>query len=284
MGNRPVEGVDPDGRLFGTALTAIWDFVDKAFTDGGLDFTASSATRNNAWAAFDPSAPWSKTHRAARIDGGLFQTDDTQSWLGRGLQLLSRFSWESPQTLFGNLVNHSLNVAGTVNDVSYFRGRTAVNSSIFNDFTGGAFAIGNYITGPPNMQASFQDHLFVHEFGHTLQSRLFGPMYLFGVGVPSLLSAGVWPRNHETRWFEADASRRGANYFDREFGTGVNGYVPGREAFFDRNSFVNGGRSLYINRRTGSPNFGDNPTRYRFRWYDPLIQVAWLLPLFVLFP
>jgi hypothetical protein len=78
--------------------------------------------------------------------------------------------------------------------------------------------------------------------------------------------------------------QEGANYFDREFGTGVNGYVPGRAAFFDRNSFVNGVRSPYINRRTGSPNFGDNPTRYRFRWYDPLIQVAGLLPLFVLFP
>jgi hypothetical protein len=109
-----------------------------------------------------------------------------------------------------------------------------------------------------------------------------GKAFWRSVGVPSLLSAGIWGANHETRWFGADASRRGANYFDREFGSGANGYVPGGAAFFDRNSFVNGGRSPYINRRTGIPNFADNPIRYRFRWYDPLIQAAGLLPLFLL--
>jgi hypothetical protein len=32
--------------------------------------------------------------------------------------------------------------------------------------------------------------IFMHEYGHTVDSRLFGVSYLFAIGVPSAISAG----------------------------------------------------------------------------------------------
>ena len=38
----------------------------------------------------------------------------------------------------------------------------------------------------------FSKMLVVHEYGHTIQSLLFGPFYLFTVGIPSLVWS-FWP-------------------------------------------------------------------------------------------
>lgn len=283
MGNDFVNGTDPDGEFFiGTILTAVWDFVDKGFTDGGFDFTASGDVRRQAWASYDPTASWTKTNRAWEIEKGLFQVNASSSWVEKGLQILSRFTWEAPQSVVGNLFAHTLNISDDLNNVSYFRGRTVLDT----DLTGGAVTIGSYITGPRGFRGTFEDHLFVHEFGHTRQSRMFGAFYLPVVGIPSLLSATFAPNNHGTRWFEADASRRAANYFDRHFGSRLDNYVAGDVRFFDRNSYISGAGSPYTNPRTLGNNRRDpNPTNYQFRWYDPLIQgagIALFLPLLLL--
>jgi len=66
--------------------------------------------------------------------------------------------------------------------------------------------------------------LFAHEFGHTYQSRISGPLYFFKYGIPSALygnlakseedadwraynNLGVWPHgysrpNNRTEWWE----------------------------------------------------------------------------------
>ena len=103
--------------------------------------------------------------------------------------------------------------------------------------------------------ATWKDHLFVHEYGHYIQSQLFGPSYLPIIGIPSFMSnTHLLGNSHSTRWFEVDANKRGANHFDKKYGRGKDGYIYKDENYFDRDSFENYVISPYVNPRTGTTN------------------------------
>ena len=86
-----------------------------------------------------------------------------------------------------------------------------------------------------------------------MQSQIIGPFYLPTIGVPSLASTmEIDGNDHRTRWFEVDASRRGAEYFDKHYGSGADGYFYKSEKHFDVASFESGVFSPYINPRTGT--------------------------------
>lgn len=230
--------VDQDGEVVGTVVTFIVDFLKTALFKGGLDFSSKSA-RNEAWKNFDPSASWSKTNRAWQIDKGLFS--------GNTGQILLKWTWGLPNTIIGNAAAHSVNVWGGVDKVTHLDGAVALSGTNNK----GALTIGQYIFGPDNFEANWQDHLFVHEYGHYIQSNWFGPFYLPVVGSTSLASAaGLGKPAHQDRWFEVQASRMAANYFDLKYGSGSDGYLAGSVDYFDKNSFVSGGYSPYLNTRT----------------------------------
>ena len=94
-----------------------------------------------------------------------------------------------------------------------------------------AFTVGCYSMGPDGYQATWKDHLFVHEYGHYIQSQRMGPFYFQIVAIPSLLSAAFTSKwagmDHDFRWFEIDASRCGARYFDKKYRSGASGYKKG---------------------------------------------------------
>jgi hypothetical protein len=85
------------------------------------------------------------------------------------------------------------------------------------------------------------------------------------------------PRHHD-RWFEADASYKGAAYFDKYYGSGKDGYVAGSLDYFDRESFINGSikNSPYINPRTGKTNSSDRQIGGKFHWTDIPIYIPLL--------
>jgi hypothetical protein len=58
--------------------------------------------------------------------------------------------------------------------------------------------LGNYIFIPRYCL----DNNFVkaHEWGHTRQSRIFGPLYLIVIGVPSLFGNAVWDMLFHRKW------------------------------------------------------------------------------------
>lgn len=219
--NNPLKYTDPSGEIFGTIFTAVWDFAATIFTKGGLEFwnwNGGDSYVSRAWRDFDPSASWSKTNKAWRIDLGLMKTDPNRTFFGRGFQLFSRFTWELPKTVVGNLASHTRNVSGHVDNVDYYGGATLVND---NDPLGGrwGFTLGSYINSKNVLADPFTDELFRHEYGHTLQSRLIGPIYLFNAGLPSLLSATLdydldwFNHNHDRSWFETQANRMSFRYF-----------------------------------------------------------------------
>lgn len=95
-----------------------------------------------------------------------------------------------------------------------------------------------------------------------------GPFYIGIVGIPSLISAGSNTTiRHEERWFERDASKRGANYFNKRYGNG-----KGPE-FFNKDSFITGQYSSYVNPRTGSHYHYNDPnpihvSEARPKWWE----------------
>ena len=189
-GNNPILYQDPDGQLF-----LIDDFVfgfirgliagENPFKTGGQAFLNS-----------------------ARIWGGMFQ--------GSFKQILSRFTWELPQTLVGFLGAHGTNMFGTVDKVDYYDGATVVRK---RGGTFGALTLGSFMIGDRTIEADPTNTLFQHEYGHYLQSQAFGWLYLPKFGIPSLLDAmrddNKWDHNYYA--VEQDANVRALAYWEKKF-------------------------------------------------------------------
>ena len=245
--NNPLSYKDKNGEFFIlTALTAILEFGKNLFTRG-VNFDHYN---------------WKATRNAFKIDMGVFK--------GNFLQVMNKLTWGFLPTLAGNVIAHGCNLAGKVDNVSDMEGMLALSGVTTK---GRAFTVGCYSMGPDGYQATWKDHLFVHEYGHYIQSQRMGPFYFQIVAIPSLLSAAFTSKwagmDHDFRWFEIDASRCGARYFDKKYGSGATGYKKGSPNYFDRESFETNqkdgcGISPYINPRTGkttqkySPTHGSN--------------------------
>ena len=206
--NNPLKYTDPSGDFFlETLVTASIDFFNTIFFKGGLDLTSPGAMRE-AWRDFDPTASWSITNKSWKMSVGFYKTDPNKNFWGRAWELISRFTWQSPQTFLGSTVNQVHNIFGGVKSVDYYGGSTVVQS--YSD-EWGAFTLGNYITGDKSIEADPTNSLFQHEYGHYLQSQNWGPLYIQKIALPSLYYAlGPGSGNYPT---EIDANNRAFRYF-----------------------------------------------------------------------
>ena len=148
---------------------------------------------------------------STKIVQGLFATDSNKSDWGRARELISRFTWQLPQTYLGFRTANLLNEYGDVGYVKSKFGATAVASKTLNKF--GAVTLGNYIIGERNLRADENNSLFQHEYGHYLQSQSLGLGYLVRVGAPSFLQAS-FGGNHDFMNYEQDANMRAFRYFN----------------------------------------------------------------------
>lgn len=115
----------------------------------------------------------------------LFSTDKSKSKTARSWQLISRFTWELPQTTLGLLLALIYAHAGNDTTHAMHKGINYIHSNAFPSNAG--ISLGSFIiTG-----TSPTESLIVHEFGHTIQSRRLGPFYLLLIGLPSLFWAAM---------------------------------------------------------------------------------------------
>lgn len=89
------------------------------------------------------------------------------------------YIWQLPQNIVGIII--LLFIQGEkrhkFQDITYY---------YYNSFPGG-ISLGNYlILGNNNHQA------IKHEYGHAIQSRILGPLYLIMIGIPSLIWTGLY--------------------------------------------------------------------------------------------
>ena len=157
----------------------------------------------------------------AQISRGLFLTDPQRSVAGRFWQLFSRFTWELPQTLAGWLYSVGRAMVGQVDRVDTFGGITFVTKKDYKYGMGvslGTFVdlwAGSWMHGEG--EGFILGHqICMHEFGHTIDSQLFGWAYLPVIGLPSLLSA-FGKGNHSVFWTEIRANRHAKNYFSKHY-------------------------------------------------------------------
>ncbi|MBO4596145.1 MAG: VCBS repeat-containing protein [Bacteroidales bacterium] len=155
---------------------------------------------------------------------------DENDFFGGVLQGVSRFTWERYQTSLGYEYSSIRNAFGSSTDrVDYLGGATFVTNE--NSKHNQGITIGSYC----NMDISdsidedfdfyvMTHPLYMHEYGHIIDSRSKGPSYLFSVGTRSLLSArsatpvNSYTTTHDYKSYEKRANRNAKTYFGRYYG------------------------------------------------------------------
>lgn len=102
------------------------------------------------------------------------------------------YAWQLPQNLLGLLLVTILKPE----DVYDFFGSKVYYSHRMR----GGIALGRYIVIRSYLlNASSQTEY--HELGHSRQSRILGPLYLFVVGIPSILWAAWWNEGRNRSYY-----------------------------------------------------------------------------------
>ena len=123
-----------------------------------------------------------------------------------------RFLWELPQTILGFVLLFLMMLVGLVKSISFSFGAVVVQCR----FRFGGFTIGQFIFGDEKIRTDPNSGLFQHEYGHVLQSRTYGVIYLSKFGFPSLISAiRSKDRSHDRHPVEQDANVRSKQFFEQ---------------------------------------------------------------------
>ena len=124
---------------------------------------------------------------------------------------LSRFSWEGLQTMVGAGAGLFAATCLHVDAIEHYGGTTVIRCWRKDKYWGGV-CFGSVILGDCRIAAQPGNALFMHEYGHTLQSRASGPLYLFKYGLPSVVSRHS-KRQHNQHPVEQDANLRAFQHF-----------------------------------------------------------------------
>lgn len=190
--NNPLRYNDPNGEF----LFGVFNFVKDVFKNTFFLITFQTSKLS-----------FHDTVMGFKVDLGLLK--------GNPLQILSRFTWELPQTLTGYMFAGYNTLIGNAKSVSYYGGATAIETYSRRWV---AITLGSFITGQRCIQADPLNWLFQHEYGHHSQSQSMGWAYLAKVGIPSIISADCSGKNgyeHDYHPVEQDANSRALKYFTK---------------------------------------------------------------------
>ncbi len=208
--NNPLKYTDPDGELFFTSVVS-------GFLRGTIKLLSG---HGHLYSPFYEA--YKNGVNDLKVNWGLFK--------GSVSQIVSRFTWELPQTILGYYYSSYRLLMHDIVEVRYFDGATyVIDRTDKND----GVTIGSFINinttkeTPKDEKGNFTPYnnpLFAHEYGHYIQSQRTGWGYLFSHGIPSLLSANRnkgkrkkhgsdWLSAHHVFWTEIDANKKAADYF-----------------------------------------------------------------------
>ena len=180
---------------------------------------------------------WDKAENSLKLVLGKYYLDENSYWKGI-LQGYLRMTWEAIQTTLGHAFTQITNCYATNPRVDYLGGATFLT---VKDNKRGGITIGNYIRikNDKEITKPFDEYvketpLYMHEYGHTIDSHWFGISYLTLIGVPSLYSAFRGNRgnhNHDVFWTELRANRNAAHYFEKYYGVTWSDFEIGVEPF-----------------------------------------------------
>jgi RHS repeat-associated protein len=222
--NNPLKYTDESGEIFGILFGFVRDlFVNTVVKVWNQGF--------NAWSNSDN---WQTTKMGWKIDKGLLMTDPNNNFWERSWQFVSRFTWELPQTLVGYGYTTGRNLVGNVSRVDYFGGATFATNEHANKNNG--VSLGNFVNTniTDEITGDFNDYvithpMYMHEYGHYIDSRYWGEAYLLCIGIPSGFSAafsspvpGQSYSKHDIFYTELRANKRARKYFEKNYGINWN--------------------------------------------------------------
>lgn len=114
------------------------------------------------------------------------------------------WTWCLPQTLLGLVIFLFLKITGGVYLTKGYKGVCVV----IMDQARFGVSLGQFI-----FLSKYRDtHIVMHEYGHTIQGFIFGPLYLFAVGIPSI-TRNIINRccKYGKQWYYSGYPERGAN-------------------------------------------------------------------------
>ena len=217
--NNPLKYTDKSGEAFGgTAITAILRLPYTIYIGffipyfvGLVDAEKAGEMTERAWKEYGR-----RVANAFNIDLAPFIPDSNRSTLENIAVPLLYFTWAGLPTAFGKIVSHVRNNFERVT-IERYEGATLVN----RDKRGGdrwGLTSGPYINGQNLDPDPEKDDIFAHEYGHTRQSKILGPLFLPIVGLPSLVGSffdntlGI--SHHEREWYEVWANQLSYNYYN----------------------------------------------------------------------
>ena len=182
------------------------------------------------------SGDWTILNNSFKIAIGSFYIDENRTFMGGLWQGISRHTWEHPQTSIGSDFNQLMNMIGEVDRVDYLGGAT-YSTGEGREGSEYGITIGSFIKMKINgkIEGDFTEYvlsnsLFMHEYGHYIDSQRMGLTYLINVGLPSLISAGTSKEiegepkgvdTHSFRWYEMNANKNAERYFNKHYGNRV---------------------------------------------------------------
>ena len=164
---------------------------------------------------------------AMKIFLGNFYLDENKSFFGEVWEGISRHTWEYPQQAFGYFCSEIRNC--WADRVDYWGGATYITD--YNSPSSG-FTIGNYCnvdifeSQREKMNSmSFDDYLslgtelvekyYLHEYGHTIQSQKWGPLYLPIPALSSVLNVHKSKEEYYNHWTEVWANTYVKRYLSK---------------------------------------------------------------------
>jgi len=129
------------------------------------------------------------------------------------MSLLRIWIWELPQTCIGLILIVYHILRGNVQNVETSEGTLVVCTK----GRWGGVSLGNFILGSEEISPTVGNHLFMHEYGHSIQSKNVGPFYLLIFGIPSLASVLFRGTNHHETYVERYANKLAFRYFNQKY-------------------------------------------------------------------
>lgn len=94
-----------------------------------------------------------------------------------------KFIWQFPQNLIALIYREYLDGKGMILVIEYYKGVIIY----YTKYTVGNISLGDSIF----ISATASGRIIKHEWGHTKQSLILGPLYLIVIGIPSIIWASV---------------------------------------------------------------------------------------------
>lgn len=100
------------------------------------------------------------------------------------IKSILKYIWQLPQNIIALVYLSYLIVENQIPAITKYKG-----IKVYTKYSSGSVTLGNYIF----VSSRATENTIKHEWGHTKQSLLLGPLYLILIGIPSIL----WAMTHK---------------------------------------------------------------------------------------